>query len=138
MKKRGFGKDRWNGVGGKVGDKHPETVQEAMIRETEEEISVKVSEFHKVAEITFNWLENPKLDTLVHAFLCTKWDRTPTESEEMAPEWFNINKIPYDSMWPDDKFWLPKILEKLFVKATFSFNENEELVEKNVNIVDSL
>ena len=38
MKKRGFGKGKWNGVGGKV--QRGETTKEAAIRETKEEIGV--------------------------------------------------------------------------------------------------
>ena len=37
MKKRGFGVNRWNGVGGKVDDQN-ETIEEAAKRETKEEI----------------------------------------------------------------------------------------------------
>ena len=38
MKKRGFGEWKWNGVGGKL--EGNETVQEAAVREAQEEISV--------------------------------------------------------------------------------------------------
>lgn len=51
VKKRGFGKGKLVGVGGKV-DKG-ETVEEAAVRETQEEIGVKVTEYQKVGELIF-------------------------------------------------------------------------------------
>ena len=51
-KKRGFGKGKFNGVGGKI--EQGETVEEAMIRETYEEIGVRPTKFEKVGEITFD------------------------------------------------------------------------------------
>lgn len=39
MKKRGFGANRYNGVGGKLDP--GETVEQTLVRESEEEISVK-------------------------------------------------------------------------------------------------
>jgi hypothetical protein len=33
----------------------------------------------------------------------------------MAPQWFPIDAIPYDKMWPDDRFWLPLLLQGLLL-----------------------
>ena len=52
MKKRGFGKGKYNGVGGKI--ENGETPDSAMIRETEEEISVTPTKFEKVGVIEFD------------------------------------------------------------------------------------
>ena len=41
MKKRGFGANRWNGVGGKM-EANDTTIEETAKRETQEEIGVKV------------------------------------------------------------------------------------------------
>jgi hypothetical protein len=29
----------------------------------------------------------------------------------MKPEWFSIDEIPFDKMWEDDKYWMPRILK---------------------------
>lgn len=26
-------------------------------------------------------------------------------SEEMKPQWFRKDEIPFDTMWPDDRYW---------------------------------
>jgi ADP-ribose pyrophosphatase YjhB (NUDIX family) len=59
MKKRGFGVGKWNGVGGKL--QNDETVKDAAIRETLEEIAVKINhdDLINVAIIDF-FFENKK------------------------------------------------------------------------------
>ena len=37
-------------------------------------------------------------------FWINKWEGEPEESEEMKPIWFNVEEIPYDQMWQDDKY----------------------------------
>ena len=49
----------------------------------------------------------------------------PKESKEMRPKWFKVDEIPFDEMWPDDEFWLPKVLNGKKVKAKFIFKPGE-------------
>ncbi|MCX6743779.1 MAG: hypothetical protein NT116_06140, partial [Candidatus Parcubacteria bacterium] len=46
------------------------------------------------------------------------------ESEESMPQWWEITKIPYDQMWPDDIYWLPEALAGQEIKYRFFFDEN--------------
>ena len=142
MKKRGFGLGKWNGVGGKIdikkGDKN---VADAAIRETEEEIGVKIKELKKVAVLNFSFPYIPKeqkWDQRVHVFLVKNWEGEPVESEEMFPKWFNTKEIPFKEMWDDDKFWLPQILEGKKLKAKFVFEEGEKISEQNIEIVEEI
>jgi mutator protein MutT len=136
MKKRGFGINKWNGVGGKV--ESGETIKQAVIRETEEEISVHIKDIDKVAELTFQFTHNPSWDKVVHVYIAESWDGEPTESEEMSPQWYTVDSIPYDNMWPDDKFWLPEVIKGNKLKATFTFGENDTVLEQQITIVDNL
>lgn len=122
MKKRGFGINKWNGVGGKLQD--TETPIEAIIRETEEEIGVQVAttDIEKVGTITFHFPANPNWDNECHVFITKKWIGEPVETEEMCPAWYYFGDIPYDAMWVSDKAWLPLILEGKKITATFQFN----------------
>ena len=69
------------------------------------------------------------------------WKGDPVESEEMRPQWFTPEIIPFQEMWPDDIFWLPKVIEglgKSKVRARFVFGENDVIMEKEVIVTDSL
>lgn len=136
MKKRGFGVGKINGVGGKV--EQGETIEEAARREAHEEIGVTLGKLDKRAVLEFYFSNNPSWNQLVHVYLCEKWQNEPTESEEMKPRWYDVALIPYSSMWPDDRFWIPHVLDSKLVKATFTFAENEIITSQEVNIVDSL
>lgn len=137
MKKRGFGVNKWNGVGGKV--ESNESIEEALIRECREEIGVEVLQFKKVAVINFDEVHLGERKILrVHIFTGTKWNGEPIESEEMKPKWFKVSEVPYKSMWPDDPFWLPQVLDGKLIKAEFSLNDNDEIISKNIRQVKSL
>lgn len=139
MKKRGFGMGKWNGVGGKIDlEKGDKNIIDAAIRETEEEIGVKIKEFEKVALLSFRFpyiTEEKQWNQDVHVFLVKDWQGEPIESEEMAPKWFKTKEIPFGEMWDDDKFWLPKILEGKKVKADFIFKEGEIIFGQDIRIV---
>jgi len=137
MKKRGFGMNRWNGVGGKVDDQN-ETIEDAAKRETKEEVGVIVKELNKVAELSFYFPHNPVWDQIVHVYFSENWDSEPRESEEMNPKWFSVNELPFQDMWPDDIFWLPEVVKGNLLKAMFKFGEKDVVLDKKVNIVNEL
>ncbi len=137
MKKRGFGEGRWNGVGGKVDA--GETVEQALVRECQEEIGVTPTAFTKVAELDFsNDSTTDPWRQFVHVYACSKWEGEPTESEEMAPKWYNITALPYAEMWQDDQLWLPFVLRSKLVEADFTFGEHDEMLTANLRIVEKL
>lgn len=131
MKKRGFGEGKYNGVGGKI--KEGETPEEAMIRETEEEIFVTPTKYEKVGYISFDeFYKDSKIRLAFHLYLAYEWIGEPKESDEMNPKWFNINEIPYDKMFPDDKYWLAHILNGEKIDAYFDFDEDWNLISKKI------
>jgi 8-oxo-dGTP pyrophosphatase MutT (NUDIX family) len=137
MKKRGFGAGRFNGVGGKP--EPGESIEQTLVRETEEEISVTPTEFDKIAELTFDEFFKGEPSIMhVYVFTASSWTGTPTESEEMAPKWFAKSEIPYDIMWPDDPFWLPRVLEGKKITANFKLDENDMIISHDVNVVQKL
>ncbi len=132
MKKRGFGQGKYNGFGGKV--KENETIEQAALREFQEESELKtdLGSLKKVAEMDFFFPHEPRFDQTVHTFLVEKWAGEPRETEEMAFEWFDMDKIPYSKMWDDDKYWLPKVIDGKILKAKFVFRleGNEHVNDK--------
>ncbi len=125
MKKRGFGEGKWNGVGGKFNPEIDKNIIETAKRELKEEIGIDAKELKKVAILSFYFPYQADWDQDVHVFFAKEWQGIPEESEEVKPQWFKINEIPFDKMWSDDTLWLPKVLSGERLKAKFIFKEGE-------------
>jgi len=134
QKKRGFGLNKWNGFGGKV-DKN-ETIEEATIREMEEESTMKIDIKHiEKHGIMIQEFDDPSLAVLeIHIFTCTEFNnQKPQETEEMKPKWFNYDEIPYDSMWLDDERWLPSLLQNKYFQAHYLYHGMDHIVTEKTN-----
>ena len=138
MKKRGFGLGKWNGMGGKLDLKKDRDIFETAKRELKEEIGVETGELEKVAILSFYFPYQKEWNQDVHVFFAKNWQGEPKESEEMKPQWFKINMIPFESMWSDDKFWLPKVLNGKKLKADFIFKPGEIIESHKIKIVQGL
>lgn len=129
MKKRGFGSGMWNGFGGKV--EAGETIPEAAKREVMEEAGVKVESLEKRGVLEFEFVGNPEIME-VHVFGVSGFSGEPAESEEMTPQWFGANTLPFDKMWPDDRHWMPLFLAGKNFTGRFLFNNLNEIVDFNL------
>jgi len=137
MKKRGFGEGKWNGIGGKVDA--GETVEEAARREIAEEIGVEVGRLEKVALLTFYFTapgSDPDWSQEVHVFLASDWRGQPEESAEMKPQWHAYQEVPYEEMWPDDRLWLPRVLQGERINGVFTFSDAETIVHQEITLWD--
>lgn len=124
MKKRGFGKDKWNGPGGKV--EPGETIIAAASRELLEETSINIAPELMEARgvLHFHFSGKPEWDQDVNIFVSHGYTGTFEESEEMKPAWFDIDRIPYDAMWEDDQFWLQRVINGESVEFEFFFGDD--------------
>lgn len=127
MKKRGFGVGKLNGYGGKIGA--GETISQAACREVKEEAEIDVIEIDKRGLINFSWSSNKNRPIECHVFEIIKYTGEPVETEEMKPEWFSLDSLPYDRMWDDDPFWLPHFLANKKFEANFIFNDDDKVID---------
>lgn len=135
MKKRGFGAGKYNGVGGKL--EEGETPEMAMIREAKEEINVIPTKYEKVGIVEFlEYVKGELVNLRFHLYSAVEWEGNPSESEEMKPIWFSIHEIPYENMFPDDKYWMPFILERKKIKAFFEFDEEWNLKNQKIEEIE--
>ena len=74
-----------------------------------------------------------KENVAFHLYIVDEWEGEPTESDEMSPKWFDINDIPYDKMFTDDRYWLPLVLEGRKINAFFKFDQDWNIVFKEIN-----
>jgi 8-oxo-dGTP pyrophosphatase MutT (NUDIX family) len=103
MKKRGFGEGWWNGFGGKLLD--GEDYENAAKRETHEEAGITVDSLLHVANLHFYF--DSVLSVVSRAYIAA-FTGKPEETEEMRPQFFMADQLPYHQMWPADRLWIPK------------------------------
>jgi ADP-ribose pyrophosphatase YjhB (NUDIX family) len=132
MKKRGFGIGKWNGYGGKR--EQNETIEEAAIREIKEEgnVDVEKQDLENFGQIDFYFNDKPEWNQKVHIFKVTKWLGDPEETEEMKPQWFSFDEIPYGEMWVGDDKWMAKVVKGEKVSGKIYFDEEG----KKLGLVD--
>lgn len=117
-KKRGLGKGKINGPGGRVeGD---ETPRACAIREVEEELLVTPVSLHRLGLLDFQFTDGYSLRC--HVYRADDCLGTPTETDEAVPMWLDLDAIPYERMWADDRIWLPMLLVGRRFQGRFLFD----------------
>lgn len=129
LKKKGFGEGRWNGFGGKV--EVGETTEEAAKREVIEEAGVSVKDLEKMGIMEFSFKDKPEV-LEVHLFRATDIVGDPKEGDEMKPQWFHQDELPFDQMWPDDKYWYPLFLQNKKFDGSFLFKDFDNILEYKI------
>lgn len=132
MKKRGFGEGKWNGFGGKVNE--GEDIMEAAKREMLEETGINIGDIEHFGVLDFEWKDNPEI-LEVNIFKARDFEGEPSESEEMRPQWFHIDEIPFMEMWPDDRYWFSLFLKDRKFKGRFLFDEKDNVLDYEIRII---
>ncbi len=95
MKKKGFGMGKWNGFGGKI--ERGESPIQAAARELTEEAGIVGADLVKRGILLFQFVGDPR-PMEVHVFRATTFTGDITESDEMRPQWFAVEDVPFDMM----------------------------------------
>ncbi len=128
-KKKGHGKNLWNGIGGKI--EKGEDIRKSVIREAEEEAGIKVKSCEFMGKINFD--DDTGLWE-VYVFASRDFEGEPEETDECIPKWFETDKVPYDNMWPDDKYWLPLLFQNRKFIAFFKIR-NMKILEYKISCI---
>jgi len=130
---RGISKGKWNAPGGKIDER--ETPEQNAIREIYEETGLKIKKLFYHGEIKF-FLDG-KNDLTIHSFLfSTKaFLGEPRSTEEGEVKWFDTDKIPFEKMWPDDKYWIELMLDGKKFDADFYLDvTNTKIIKHEIRM----
>ena len=130
MKKRGFGEGRWNGFGGKV--EKGESIANAAKRELQEEAGIVPHDLQRRGVLNFTFMGDSIPPLKVYVFSANSFSGEPAESDEMSPRWFSHADIPFNDMWPDDQYWLPKVLAGKNIEGTFHFKDTNTIISYDI------
>ncbi|RYY85828.1 8-oxo-dGTP diphosphatase [archaeon] len=135
MKKRGFGVGKWNGFGGKI--EEGESVEQAARRELLEESGVIANSLQRIGYLVFKLTDIAKI-MHVHVFQTFEFTNEAVETEEMLPQWYAEDSIPYTNMWMDDAYWLPLLLEHKQFIGRFEYEDEDTIVDYSIREVGRL
>jgi 8-oxo-dGTP diphosphatase len=127
-KKTGLGRGKIVGLGGHV--EPGESAAEAAVREVNEESGLVVAQgaLTAAAQLTFLFPAHAAWDMDVAIFTSGDWSGEPAETDEIRPQWFDVDALPFDRMWDDAPRWLPRVLAGERLRATFSYAGDNETV----------
>ncbi len=127
-KKQGFGAGKVAGIGGRI--ENGESLTDCVCREMLEETSLVVmpADLTLSAKIAFRFPHKPSWHMNVAVFTGQKWAGKPQESDEIRPQWWQFDDIPYDKMWDDSRYWLPQVVAGEKIEAKFCYDANNKIV----------
>lgn len=130
---RGINKGKWNGPGGKI--EPGEDPERSALRELQEETGLNAN--HLLYHGTLKFYNNggKQLSILNYLFSTKEFNGETRATEEGELKWFDISKMPYESMWADDIYWIDLMFSGQRFDAEFYFDEtNSKVVEYKIHI----
>ena len=130
-KKRGLGAGKISGPGGRL--EPGESFAACAVREVREELGGGGSEIVQAGEHRFQFTDEHSIH--VHVYRTHKIIGVPIETDEAVPLWFDLNEIPFDEMWEDDKHWLPLVVDSKRFSGDWLF-DGDRIVDYRLDLLD--
>jgi 8-oxo-dGTP diphosphatase len=130
-KKRGLGAGKINGPGGRL--EPGEQPELCAARELYEELGVRAGPLVLMGHHRFQFIDG--YSTYVYVYRTSEMRGTPVETDEAFPLWFDVDAIPFDEMWEDDRYWLPLVLEGRRFSGYWIF-DGDRMVDYRLDLLD--
>ncbi|MDR1893293.1 MAG: 8-oxo-dGTP diphosphatase [Spirochaetales bacterium] len=130
LKKQGLGAGKINAPGGRL--EPGETSLQAAVRECQEEVGLTPLNGEKRMELHFQFTSGYAL--YGEAFVAEAWEGELKETDEAAPFWCDLDDLPWDKMWEDDRHWLPGALGGDKQRGYYIFDDDRMLSMKQEKI----
>ena len=129
-KKRGLGAGKINGPGGRL--EPDESLAECAARELYEELGVKAGTLTYIGDHRFQFVDG--YSTYVHVYRTERIVGEPVETDEAIPLWFDIDAVPFDEMWEDDRYWLPLVVARQGFSGFWIF-DGDDMVDYRLDLL---
>lgn len=123
-KQNDFNKGKYVGIGGKIED--GESVEEALLRETKEEIGVEIKSYKYRGIINFSNIE------IMHLFTSSDFVGEIKECNEGTLRWIKKNKISELPMWEGDMIFFNLLKENAPFFRLYLKYDGDKLVDWRV------
>lgn len=100
------------------------------MRELQEETGITVDEsrFEHVGSIKFSFATKKERDQECHIYVIKNYTGEFQESEELLPQWWDTDKIPYEKMRADDIYRMPRMLQGEHIEYLFHFDDEGNIL----------
>ncbi len=121
------------GIGGRL-DPGEDQVQ-ALQREIDEEVRVKIAAWKKVGQVVCLSPHAPKWNLAIGIYTISEFEGEPQETEDIEPLWFPTSALPEDRMWPDNLITIPYVLAGQRVEGSFLYGLDGQIVEHDLRVL---
>ena len=122
-KKRGLGAGKINSPGGRIDGS--EAPLDCAVRETQEEVGISPIDPFLVGRMCYQNTDGYSMDVFIYR--AESYSGNLRCSDEAEPYWIDIGEIPYEDMWPTDRYWLPLVLNRKSFTVYTLYDENTVL-----------
>lgn len=136
-KKYGKAKGKLNGYGGKI-ESTDGSIKDAALRELKEETGLEVDRIEIHGVLNMGWGDDK--GTKIFLFRAYGLKNNPKESKEMSVRWFDVDRVPKDSMWESDRYWFDLVLQdRMFIADLIFDNTDSDLLKKiSIEFVENI
>ena len=113
---------RLNGPGGKIAVGEMATA--AILREVREETGLGLDAVRPAGVLDLRFGDPPSQQLQVHVFTCDRFTGRPRGGREGALRWYSSDRLPFDDLWPDMRYWLPLVLAGGEVSGTCEYDDS--------------